>query len=59
MSCPSSRTAPPVGTSSSPAMCSSVDFPAPDGATSATTSPAASVRLAPSSTVTAAGVPGL
>ena len=40
-------------------MCRSVDFPAPDGATSATTSPAASARLAPSSTVTAAGVPGL
>ena len=40
-------------------MCRSVDLPAPDGATSATTSPASSARLAPSSTVTAAGVPGL
>ena len=42
-----------------PAMCSKVDLPAPEGATRATTSPAPSATLAPSSTVTAAAVPGL
>ena len=40
-------------------MCSSVDLPAPDGATSATASPAASVSEAPVSTTTSAGLPRL
>ncbi len=40
-------------------MCRSVDLPAPDGATSATTSPAPSVSDVASSTATAASVPGL
>ena len=37
---PSTSTLPPSGRSSRPARCSSVDLPAPDGATSATISPA-------------------
>ena len=40
-------------------MCSSVDFPAPEGATSATTSARATDRFRADSTDTAAGVPGL
>ena len=42
-----SMTSPASGCSSSPAICSSVDLPAPDGPTSATISPAATSRSAP------------
>jgi hypothetical protein len=47
---PAMKTSPPSGFSSKPAKCSSVDLPVPEGATSATISPAAMVRSAPSST---------
>ena len=44
---PLRKTSPASGRSRSPAVCSSVDLPAPDGATSATISPAASEKSAP------------
>src|SRR6185437_16320218 len=44
------RTSPPSGRSKSPAICSSVDFPAPDGPTKATISPGFSARSMPLST---------
>src|SRR6185369_14019414 len=44
------RTAPPPGRSNRPATCSIVDLPAPDGPTSATISPGASMRSTPFST---------
>ena len=44
---PSRMTSPASGRSSSPARCSSVDLPAPDGATSATISARPSVKSAP------------
>ena len=40
---PDSATDPASGVSNSPAMCKSVDLPAPEGATKATTSPRATV----------------
>src|SRR5271167_1227365 len=45
-------TSPALGRSNRPARCSSVDFPAPDGATSATDWPGESSRLAPFKTST-------
>ena len=44
-SSPPISTAPPSGRSSSPATCSSVDLPAPDGPTSATISPGRSDEI--------------
>ena len=52
-------TRPASGVSSRPAICKSVDFPAPDGATSATTSPGAMLSEAPRSTRTSPGRPSL
>ena len=54
---PDSVTVPASGVSRSPAICSSVDLPAPEGATSATTSPASTLRSSPSSTLTSPGRP--
>src|SRR5690554_2931263 len=56
---PETSTSPPSGRSRSPAICKSVDLPAPDGATSATISPRATSRLAPFSTVISASLPRL
>src|SRR3990172_6933493 len=47
---PPIRTSPPSGRSSSPAMCSNVDLPEPDGPTKATISPRATASVAPRST---------
>src|SRR5258708_520045 len=47
---PARRISPPSGRSSSPATCSRVDLPAPDGPTSATISPDRSASDAPRST---------
>ena len=46
------RTVPEVGLSRVPARCSSVVFPDPDGPSSATSSPALTVKLTPASAVT-------
>lgn len=51
---PPISTSPELALSSSPAICSRVDFPAPEGATRATISPACRVRSTPRSTSTAA-----
>src|SRR5690554_3375987 len=56
---PPIATSPASAVSSSPAICKSVDFPAPDGATSATISPRATSRFAPFSTVISASLPRL
>ena len=48
MSLPSTRTAPEVGRSSPPSMCSRVDFPEPEVPTTATNSPLSTVRSTPS-----------
>jgi hypothetical protein len=42
---PATNTLPAVGASSSPAICSSDDLPAPDGPTSAVTSPGRMAKL--------------
>ena len=57
MSSPAMLTRPESGVSRSPATCSSVDLPAPEGATSATTSPGATASVAPCSTVTSPRLP--
>ena len=53
--CPATKTSPASGFSSSPARCSSGDLPVPEGATSATISPARRTRSAPRSTVSLLG----
>jgi hypothetical protein len=52
-SAPSTTTLPPVGWSSPPARFSSVDLPEPLGPMTATSSPACTVRVTPSSARTA------
>ena len=56
---PDSATDPASGVSKSPAMCNSVDLPAPEGATKATTSPRFTSSVAPRSTATSPAVPRL
>ena len=56
-SVPFSSTRPASGVSRSPAICRSVDFPAPEGATSATTSPRPTDSDRSDSTGTGAGPP--
>ena len=48
---PPSRTVPPLGTRNPATACSSVDFPEPEGPSSASTSPGATPRLTPCSAV--------
>ena len=52
MSLPSTVTAPPVGRSSPPSMCSKVDLPEPEVPTIATNSPSSTARSTPSSAFT-------
>jgi hypothetical protein len=56
-SSPVIRTTPAVGRSSVPITCSKVVFPDPDGPTTATSSPAVTVRSTPSKAATG-GSPG-
>src|SRR5262245_7004257 len=56
-SSPVTRTRPPLGRSRVPITCSSVDFPDPDGPTTATSSPRCTVKLTPASAATG-GWPG-
>ncbi len=55
MSCPAMATAPAVGRSRVPTMCSRVDFPEPDGPTMARSSPFRTVRSTPRRALTPPG----